>query len=63
MVVICGESLRVCCGCVDKGGDVWFLGVLISVLMLFIRPPKKDVLGLEASTAEVDDSGGALDEE
>lgn len=67
MMVICGESLRVCSGGVDEGGGVWVLGALISVLMLFMRPPKKDVLGLEASVTAPngvdDDDGGGLGEE
>lgn len=70
MAVICGKSLSVGCGCVDEGTGVWLLGALISVLMLLIRPPKKDVLGLEASVASaaavpagIDDDGGGLGEE
>lgn len=64
--VICGWSLRVCSGGVDDGGGVWVLGGLIRVLMLFISPPKKDGLGLEASAVlpvGVDDDGGGLGEE
>lgn len=67
--VVCEESLRICGGGDADGGGVWVLGALIRVLMLFIRPPKKDVFGLEASAvapvgvAAADDDGGGLGEE
>lgn len=67
MGVVGLDSLGVVCGTgeADEGGGVWVLDAglsdLISVLRLFIRPPKKDVLGLDASLAAPgadDDKGG-----